>query len=233
MSQADDAPSPEDLICALPHIKSCPHVRFKEVKDVQSQEFRDAMGIYSASFPDNERRPVASIKEMLNCDRITLITGRLESETVFMALLYPLKGTSFLLGDYLATAERHRGKGIGRAFLRSIFDSMKGMQLNYFLIQIENPHLDRDETKMRRLKFYRGLGMKRLLGVRYILPPLQGTKPTELVLMAFSREDDDRLAAETVRRVVVQMFDELYGRHEGDEFLASILGSMPDLIMLD
>ena len=208
-------------------------VIFSEVKDASSREFEAAMDIYIASFQENERRPRASIIEMLNCERCHLIVGDTRDGIVFMALLYPLNGTSFLLGDYLATMEGNRNLGIGEAFLRYIFDEMKTMPFNHFLIQIENPHDGCDEMKNRRLNFYKRLGMKEMTDVRYILPPLQGPKTTDLRLMINPREDELFLEGEIVRNLVIRMFGELYDRHEGDEFLMRTLESIPKLVRLD
>jgi hypothetical protein len=138
-----------------------------------------------------------------------------------------------LLADYLATAECCRGNGIGKAFLRYLLDEIARTEFRFLLIEIENPHLDDDEMKKRRLRFYKGLGMKELMGVRYILPPLQGTKTTELVLMVNSREDEDYLEGKMVRDLVILMFGVLYDRHEGDELLMSTLRSIPYLVRLD
>jgi GNAT superfamily N-acetyltransferase len=211
----------------------CPSVNFCEIADMSSIEFEEAMKIYVESFPENERRPIATIKKMLESGESRLMVGERENEIVFMALLYPLKGTPFLLGDYLATAEDHRSTGIGRAFLRHILDEMKDLQCNFFLIEIENPYLNEDETKMRRLKFYKRLGMKELMDVKYFLPPFQGTEPTEMILLVFSVENCNHLAGETVRELVIHMFGELYERYGNDDLLMSTLRSIPDLVWLD
>jgi GNAT superfamily N-acetyltransferase len=209
-------------------------VNFYEIKDALSREFEAAMHIYVASFQENERRPKASIIEMLECGRSRLIIGDADGEIVFMALLYPLKGTPFLLGDYLATAERCRNRGIGKAFLRYLIDDLKrNAQFNRILVQIENPYDDCDEMKKRRLKFYKDLGMKELKGVKYILPPLQGTKTTDLALLINPDKDEHYLDGEMVQNLVIRMFGELYGRYEGDELLARTLESIPKLVLLD
>ena len=208
-------------------------MNFREITLESLAEFQEAMGIYVASFPENERRPVAAIKEMMKCGRSRLIVGEMEVRVVFMALLYPLAGTSFLLADYLATAECCRGNGLGKAFLRHLLDETARTEFRFLLIQIENPHLDDDEMKKKRLRFYKGLGMKEMMGVRYILPPLQGTKTTELVLMVNSREDEDCLDGKMVRNLVILLFGMLYDRHEGDELLMSTLRSIPYLVRLD
>jgi hypothetical protein len=37
---------------------------------------------------------------------------------------------------------------------------LKEEEVNYTLIDIENPHIDVNETKMKRAEFYRGLGFR-------------------------------------------------------------------------
>lgn len=206
---------------------------FHEIKDASSWEFEAAMEIYVASFQENEQRPKSSIREMLNCGRSRLIVGDTGGKIVFMALLYPIRDTPFLLGDYLATAECCRNRGIGKAFLRYIVNEMKNTHFDRLLIQIEDPHDSCDETKIRRMNFYKRIGMKELKGVKYILPPLQGTKTTDLVLMTNPGKDEHCLGCETVRNLVIRMFGELYGRYDGDEFLTRTLESIPKLVLLD
>ncbi len=210
----------------------CFSVNFYKIADTSSIEFEEAIRIYVESFPENERRPIVSIKEMIKSGRSHLMIGKRGNEIVLMSLLYPLKGTPFVLVDYLATAKEYRSTGMGRAFLRHILDKTEEVQPNFFLIEIENPYLDKDETKIKRLEFYKSLGMKELRGVRYVLPPFQGTEPVELILMLFSREDADHLTGEMVRNLVIQLFGELYDRFKGDDFLALTLSSIPDSVPL-
>lgn len=208
-------------------------VTFSEVRDPSADEFKEAMKIYIASFPENERRTVASIGAMLKSGKIRLIVGLVDSKAAFIALLYPIEGTPFVLGDYLATAEKYRGKGIGKQFLDGIFSAVDGLEFDYFLIQVENPYISSDETMIRRVEFYKRLGMKELKGLRYILPPLQGTMPTEMILMVLPKADDHHLDGEVMGGIIIRIFRELDGRHEDDEFLISTLRGVPDLIELD
>ena len=208
-------------------------VEFFEITDPYTAEFEKAMLIYESSFPENERRPIDSIESMLISGRIRLLVGESNDKIVFMALIYPLIGTPFLLGDYLATAEGYRSAGIGKAFLRYIIDEIRNTQFKYFVIEIENPYLNIDEAKLRRMKFYKRIGMKELKGIRHILPPFQGSEPTELILLAFSQEDEDHLAGEIVSDLMKRIFRELYDRYEGDELLTVILRGIPDVVWLD
>lgn len=217
-------------------------IEFYEVNDASSREFEAAMKIYVSSFRENERRPIASIVSMLSNGTSRLIVGEEADEIVFMALLYPIKGMPFLLGDYLATSESHRNRGIGKAFVRLVLDetvfdetgnSLRPVPFEYFLVQIEYPHDGIDDLANRRRVFYRRLGMKELKGVKYILPPLQGDRTTDLALMLSSRDDEHFLDGRVVRDLVTRMFKELYNRHESDDLLARTLETIPDQVRLD
>jgi ribosomal protein S18 acetylase RimI-like enzyme len=228
MLRAEDRSSSQEAICESLSVK------FEEVTDKSSEEFKEAMRIYAASFPANVKRPVASIEEMLTSGKSHLVVGRLDDdEIVLMALLYPLKGTPFVLGDYLAVAEEHRGKGIGTLYIKNIFSIIGDDQIKYFLGEVENPYLDGNITKVRRANFFRGLGMKELKGIRYLLPSLKGSLPTEMILMILPRMNTDHLEGNVIRKVIIQIFGELYNRDEGDEILASILKGVPERIKLD
>lgn len=213
-------------------VRRCPFVEFHEVLDTSSEEFKDAMGIYLTSFPENERRPVATIEREMETGKSRLIIGRVDDRVVLMALLHPIKGTSFVLGDYMAIDEEYRSLGIGAAFMNNIFNILDGIEFDYFLGEIENPYLEEDELKARRVEFFRRLGMKELKDVRYILPPLQGTLPTEMILMVLCKTEADCLNGEEVRDILRRIFRNIYARGEDDEILALILEGMPDMIRL-
>lgn len=213
-------------------VRRYPFVEFHEVLDTSSEEFKDAMGIYLTSFPENERRPVATIEWEMKSGKSRLIIGRMEGRVVLMALLHPIKGTSFVLGDYMAIDEEYRSLGIGAEFMNNIFNILDDIEFNYFLGEIENPYLEGDDLKARRVEFFKRLGMKELKDVRYILPPLQGTLPTEMILMVLCKTEADCLNGEEVRDIFRRIFRNIYARGEDDEILALILEGMPDTIKL-
>ena len=213
-------------------IRLSPLVKFCDVKDVASEEFKEAMRIYIDTFPENVRRPISSIETAVKGDKSRLIIGRINDNIVSMALLCPLQGTSFVLGDYLAIKEEYRSKGIGEHFIKNIFSIIDDIQFEYLLGEVESPYLEEDKSKVRRVNFFKRLGMKELKDVRYILPPFQGTSPTEMILMVFSKTEESRLLGSELRNIIIRIFSEIYDRDEEDEILALNLKGIPDLIRL-
>jgi GNAT superfamily N-acetyltransferase len=235
MSRAEE-PIAEGPIAEEPSLRKTvrrrPLVEFLEVLDTSSEEFEKAMDIYIASFPENERRPVATIEMEMKSGISRLIIGRMEDRVVLMALLHPINDTSFVLGDYMAIDEEYRGMGIGAAFLNNIFSILDDIEFDYLLGEIESPYLEEDELKARRVEFFRRLGMKELKDVRYILPPLQGTLPTEMILMVLCKTEADCLGGAEIKDILRRVFRNIYARGEDDEILALILERMPDTIKL-
>ena len=226
-------------------------LEFYEVDDSSSDDFKKAMQIYAVSFPEAERRPEAAIERALRNGKIRMIACGIDGIVRMMALLCPINGTPFLLVEYIATSQEFRGQGIGSLFLKKVFELLDSPKFDYLLVEVEDPGEDPseslDKTKARRIDFYRRLGMKELKDMRYLLPPMQGDKPTEMRLMVLSRydagipdedslgedmPDRDILDGSVIKNVITMIFHELYGRSQGDEILTSILEGIPDRISL-
>jgi GNAT superfamily N-acetyltransferase len=207
-------------------------VEFQEIKDISSDDFKEAMGIYLTSFPENERRPVASIEIDIDRGKARLIVGRMDDRVVSMALFHPIKGTRYLFGDYMAISKEYRSRGIGEQLLKNVFCIFNDAEFDHIFGEFENPYFDENELKMRRINFFKRMGMKELKNVRYLLPPLQGSLPTEMILMVLSKTDRHCIDREEVKYMIMQIFKDIYNRDEDDEILDFILEGLPEIIRL-
>jgi hypothetical protein len=132
----------------------------------------------------------------------------------------------------MATKDVHRGKGIASAFLTTLRDKLMGTE-QHLILEVENPKFDDfSKDKERRVFFYKRNGAKVLNDVRYLLPPLSGSTPTEMILMIFPEYRDERISGFTVRNVVTQIYSELYSRQEDDALLGTFINDIPDTIKL-
>lgn len=207
-------------------------VKFIQVRDRHSKLFREAMNIYVSSFPDNERHRLDVIRERIASGRSKLWVGILGDSVVLIAMLWPLAGTDFILLDYMAVREDCRGQGLGTTFLKKM-RKVVDRNSKYLVMEIENPDCEPNtENKSRRLSFYRRNGAGELKGVRYILPPLQGDTPTEMILMLFPVRNCRSLEAHVVRDLIIRIYRELYDRGEDDRFLKTILSSVKGRVKL-
>lgn len=206
---------------------------FVEIEDTKHAGFAAAMEIYADAFPANTRFEVDLLRERIDKRLSCLYLGYLEDEEVLMALLWPLKNTEFILLDYIATKKKYRGQGIGTAFMNQI-NQMLRERNKFMLIEVANPEYGSNrEQKHRRVAFYQQVGAKVMQGVRYVVPPLDGSSMiTEMLLMVFPEYKDDTIAAKIVKEAIVQIYRELYHRDRDDPVLNDFIHDIQDPIFL-
>ena len=149
-------------------------VKFVEVDDGGSEYFDAALQIYLEAFPANERHSASVIRNRVAEGSSRLRVGLLNSEVVFMALLWPLQGTEFIVLDYMATNPLHRGKGLATSFMQQMDDELRKTN-QLFILEVEDERYGQNVAERKRRKaFYRKLSARELKDVRYVLPPPAG-----------------------------------------------------------
>ncbi|MGB8194016.1 MAG: hypothetical protein WCF67_18930 [Chitinophagaceae bacterium] len=196
-------------------------VEFIKIDNTESKEFADALSIYINSFPANERHPESLIEERVHLGLNILYIGQIESQTVFMALLWPFEDTVFTLLDYMATNASSRGQQLGSRFLQYMRPILKEKD-HYFVLEVEDPEYGNNrEERIKRVAYYKKNGALELKGLKYILPPLQGTNPTEMILMIFPEYANGLMQASIVIELVTRIYRELYNK-DASQLLADI-----------
>ena len=207
-------------------------MEFREINKVDGGDFHDAMKIYVEAFPGNERHPVDIISERVRQGANKLYVASLNDEIAFLALLWPLKNTNFILLDYMATKNVHRGKGIASAFLTTLRESLLNTE-KHLVLEVENPNFDDlTQEKEKRVAFYKHKGARVLEDVRYLLPPLSGNNPTEMILMIFPEYKTEAISGPTVKNLILQIYRELYNRESDDALLGTFVHDIGDTIRL-
>jgi hypothetical protein len=209
--------------------------KFSEVKDTNTTQFTQASTIYTESIPAAERQPVDTIKQRIQSGKEKLYIGEKDGEVSMMALLYPLENTQFVLLDYIAVKEEHRKHGVGSEFLKNIY-KITGFRDKLFLCEVEDPKTgttQEQETRQKRVYFYRKNGAKILKHVHYVLPPMLENTPTDMILLVISQNNRMVwLAGDAVKEAIVQIYSELYSRDETDPLLAPVMESIQPQVTL-
>jgi len=205
-------------------------LKFSEIKDINHKDFEEAIRIYEDSFPLNERQSIDTIKKRIEGNLYQMFIGRSKDKVVFMALLYPLKNTDFILLDYMVTDKNFRNKGMGTEFIKNILGKITP---KYLILEVENPRSGNNkEQREKRADFYKRLGAKEMKDVRYILPPLSDNIPTEMILMVLPEYGGGKMDSSLVKKLIVQMYKELYDRNENDDLLNSFVSDIKNPVEL-
>jgi len=189
---------------------------FEALQTPDEKEYAAVLSIYKNSFPKNERHPEGVIRERIEKGSNQLMVGKTNGQIIFMALLWPLNDTPFILLDYMATDPKYRNKKIGTRFLAHMKPVLKASN-RYFILEAENPAtgLNREE-RAQRVNFYRSNGAKQLMGVQFLLPALQEGSTTEMILMIFPGWPGNFISSEIVAELIRRIYKELYNVNEAD-----------------
>jgi len=203
-----------------------------QITDINHPDFQGALKIYLDSFPPCERQPLEILETRLSNQLYEWFIAKAENQVVGIALLYSLNLTDFILLDYLGTDKEYRSRGIGKTLMSHLVKFAQ-TQHKILLIEVENPQLcDNSEQAERRIRFYQNNGAKVLESVRYVLPPLSGDVPTEMLLMMVPAGSEGQLAGTLVKQLIEQVYQEMYDRPSQDALLQSFIDEVPDVVQL-
>lgn len=187
---------------------------FERHINIEDDLFQEAMAIYMQAFPLQERQPEHVIKERVAKGNSELYIGRIQYTVIFIAILFPLHQSDFILLDYMATHADHQGKKVAAGFL-SFMQPVLQKANKYFILEVEDPATGNNKSiREKRMAFYRANDAYQLNGVHYLLPALQGNETTDMVLMLFPQYPNNSIPSSIVKKLIIRLYEELYNRSE-------------------
>lgn len=190
--------------------------------------FESAMRIYLDCFPANERQPSEVVHERVRSGKSVFFAAVDQDECVGMAMLWDFKGIPFVLLDYLAIREDRQGTGIGSGFFRFLSEEISRRRKR-IVIEVEHPGSGTNTAqRRRRIRFYLDNGAGILQGVPYLLPPLDGTTATDMLLMISPAKDCPVMRHDEIRELIMRLYLELYRRDGQDSLLNSFISQIPE-----
>lgn len=203
-----------------------------QIKDSIHPLYKDATRIYVDSFPQNERQPLAKIEDRVKKGKSLLFVGVLDGHVISIALLWDLRNSIFTLLDYMAVAEKYRNQSYGSYFFNILIDQIKHFQ-KYLIMEVEHPLFGENKTQRRkRILFYLKNGAYLMNNVPYILPTLNGTNSTDMLLMIAPKYHDGELIKSTIIELITRLYTEVYEKPIDDPQLDQIINQLPAQIDL-
>lgn len=208
-------------------------VEFHQIVNTEEDYFLQAIQIYEEAFPANEKQSLDFIKNRILERKSKLVVGIINSEVVCMSLIWEFDLLDFVLLDYMAVSKNHRNNNLGTQLFQFLSNIIRGIN-KYMIIEVEN-HLFGNNSieRKRRINFYIQNGAYVLDNVNYILPSLDGTSPTEMLLMISPKYKNNSINSDLVRDLISRLYVELYKRNEKDIILIKMLKQLPNKIILN
>ena len=205
---------------------------YQQITNTNELGYSDAIEIYKASFPSNERQPLNLVKERVEKGLSKLHVGYLGNEMVSIAFLWYFVESEYVLLDYMAVAEKYRNKQIGGDFFK--FLTHKAISdKKYLILEVEDSNYGVNmEQRKKRIYFYIRNGAFILKDVPYLLPSLDNTLPTEMLLMMAPCNKNKQVKKSEIEFLITRLYRELYHKNENDLLLHTILKGIPHHITL-
>lgn len=205
---------------------------FQQIQEVQNPYFGEAMAIYNEAFPSSERQSIITVVERVKSGQSKLFVGVVKERVVAMALLWNFKNSPFVLLDYLAIKNNCRGLEFGTQFFQFLVQmTIKNKQ--FLLLEAEYFQFGSNkEQRKKRIQFYLRNGAYLLSNVTYILPSLDGTASTEMVLMIAPKPPREIVEKESIKNLIQRLYLEIYEKEPNDSVLISLLDKIPEQIEL-
>ena len=211
-------------------LKNDPYI--KQVSDINCSDFNEALIIYRESFPSNEKHPEDVITERIKNKKSLLFCLKLKGEVVGFSLIWDLKDSVFQLLDYFAIKQGFREKKLGSFFFIELINQIKSKNKR-LIMEVEHPSFGLNTNdKKRRISFYLRNGSFILNNVPYILPPLDDTNYTEMLLLIAPGTENENISSVLIKDLIIRLYAELYNRDSNDHILNKFINKMPSIINL-
>jgi len=205
---------------------------FSLLTNTNSSKFEEVLAIYLDVFPASERQCVDVVKERIASGKTILLIAEVNECVVGFAILWNLEHSDFALLDYLGVDRKLQQMGIGPA----IMDEVKRMSSNWgkdLILEIEHPgEGDNREDRKRRLRFYLKSGALILKDVPYLLPALDGTVPTAMLLLTIPTAEKKFYSGAEITALIRDIYGRVYKKESDDADLQLFIHLIPERIEL-
>ncbi len=182
------------------------------------------------AFPANERTPLPCLGLDVIEGISQILLAKLNGVPLGFAIVRTLKdvqGWAYL--QFLATGNKHRGKGLGSNFMRAIIHHLETMGCDHLVFEIEIPgEGDNLAQRKMRARFYERLGVHRI-DYRFVTPseddPMKNN-PFQLVVRTppSLKKVEKKLACNLVKALLT----EVYELEENHSLIDSNLKAIPE-----
>ena len=198
--------------------------------------FKQLERIYLDSFPALQRRPTRMITRMLEVDpNYHLFVARQNETLVGFTLVYAFNDLSVPFLDFMAIDKAYRNQGVGGKLFTCMINTSKQIMMNSIglIFEVERERTmehNKDETRDRRVLFYRRHGAKTFDNVHYMLPDLQGGKPQDMYLMIIPNWELAYLEKGFVFRIIKSIYLTIYHYYDELNLLDLTIDGLPPMI---
>lgn len=205
---------------------------FSLLTNTSSSKFDEVLAIYLDVFPASERQPVDVLSERIASGKTILLIAEVKECVVGFAVIWNFEHLDFALLDYLGVHKDWQAMKIGRKVMDEVKRFLSGWGKD-LIMEIERPgEGDNREDRLRRLRFYLQNGAFILKDVPYLLPALDGTVPTSMLLLTIPQVEKNVYSGAEIKALIQDIYARVYKKEPDDADLQSFIHLIPEKIEL-
>lgn len=213
-------------------LKTKTMINFYNITDRQNQEYFEAIEVYKAATPDELQLKTEVIDEKMDSGNAVIILGKQSIVPAFMALLWKLEGTDFMVNEIIAIIPSFKEVPFGKMY----FDVLKHSeyyQNNHILFEAEDPEFGPDRAeRLEKLKYYFSFGFQWVKNVKTIVPHPTGDSHENTLLMLLTQNRFVEFSHQEIESLLIKLYKDLYQTEEDAYILKEIIAHLPQKIEL-
>lgn len=198
----------------------------------QSEQFDAFYEIYSLSFPLAEQKNRATLLQMCKNSDYTILAVYDEITMVGFCILYHPSDESFYLLEYIAVAPDKKGLGIGKYIftlaMKHLFQTHGTKPLLIEIDSTKTPSLD-NALRIRRERFYRDLGCRKIEPFTYILGLKSNSEPILMELLIY-HPNLEHISKKMLKQWIEALYTLVYECEKNDPRIAQMFSSTPSML---
>ncbi|OYT16299.1 MAG: hypothetical protein B7C24_08540 [Bacteroidetes bacterium 4572_77] len=206
-------------------------IQFYNITDRQNQEYLEAIEVYKASTSENQQISPETIDEKMDSGNLVIILGKQNVMPVFVAMLWKLEGTSFMVNEVVAIIPSFQHLDFGKMY----FDVLKHSdyyQNNHILFEAEDPDFGNKEERKAKLDYYFLHGCQWVKGVKTVVPMPNSEEFVNTVLLLLTKDRFINISQEELSIMLKKLYKELYNTPEDAYLIKELLKEIPKIIEL-
>ncbi len=206
-------------------------INFYNITDRDNQEYYEAVEVYKAGTPDELQIKPELLDEKMDSGYAIIILGKQNAMPVFMAMLWKLEGTAFMVNEVVSIIPSFKHIDFGKMY----FDVLKHSAYyedHHIIFEAQDPDFGHQQENMEKLDYYFKHGCQWVKNVKTVVPMPTDSTFENTILMLLTKNRFLQLTKKQLSEMLIKLFKDLYQTEEDAYLLQEILKHIPEHIEL-
>lgn len=204
-------------------------INFFNITDRQNQEYYESIEVYKAGTSDELQLKPEVIDEKMDSGNAVIIMAKQNAMPAFMALLWKLEGTHFMVNEIISVIPSFKDVPFGKMY----FDVLKHSEYyknNHIIFEAEDPEFGNKGERIERINYLMSHGFQWIKGVKTIVPHPTGDSHENTLLMILTQDRFVKFSQEEIKGLLIKLYKDLYHTEEEAYILKEIIAHLPEEI---